>query len=540
MYRYFLHTLLSGCTVLVVIAANCHAADVPKANKQPNPPNILLIVADDMGFTDIGRAGGEINTPNIDQLAQDGITFPNFYNMARCWPSRASLLTGRYPHEVGMGGQMQYTDDKGHQFPDEPEGPFQGYLSFTTPTIPEVLRSKGYKSYAVGKWHMGEQKSSWPTNRGFDHYFGPVTGTDSYFSQYMNPTRKRTFLDDGKEWQVPESDYYATTEFTKRGAAMLKQHAAQYPDSPFFFYAAYTAPHWPLHALPQDIAKYDGHYAEGWDVLRQRRFDNAKKRGMLPQNAQLPARPDSIPAWDSLTATEKVAWADRMEVYAAMVDRLDAGIGKLIATLKETGQLDNTVILFFSDNGASKEDLMDHEIYRKINDPTIKVGAKGSIFGQQEPWANVSNAPYRYYKKYMFEGGIKSPLIINWPHNIRDGGAINTSVGHVVDLMPMVLNVSGAAYPTAQDGSLSVLPGVDLLDKNQQTDKRKLYWSHFGQHAMRDAEWKIIRIDEESWQLYNLHEDPTEINNVAQANPKIVAHLSKEFDLWLQTQLHTQ
>ena len=537
MYQYNIRTYINGFIALAIVAGQSYAAEIQHGKESIKKPNILLIVADDMGYTDIGQSGGEIKTPNIDKLAQGGVTFTNFYNMARCWPSRAALLTGRYPHEVGMGGEMQYTDDKGQQFPSEPTGPFQGYLSFDVPTIPEVLHTKGYKNYAVGKWHLGEQQSSWPTNRGFDHYFGPVTGTDSYFSQYMNPTRKRTFLDDDKEWQVPESGYYATTEFTLRGVNMLKQHAQHYPDSPFFFYAAYTAPHWPLHALRADITKYQGKYDEGWDVIRQRRFENAKKKGMLPKNAKISPRPDGIPAWDSLSDAEKIHWADRMEVYAAMVDRLDIGIGKLVSTLKETGQLENTIILFFSDNGASKEDLMNFDFYQKINDPNVKVGDKGSIFGQQEPWANVSNSPYRYYKKYMFEGGIKSPLIINWPDRIANLGTINTNIGHVIDLMPIILRVSNAEYPAiTRSPALSSLPGIDLLDDSQLTKQRKLFWSHFGQHAMRDGDWKIIKIEGETWQLYNLHDDPTELHDIASAHIALVERLSDEFETWLQTQ----
>lgn len=505
--------LITGCTTPSRKEVNNAAA-----------PNIVLIMADDMGYADLGCYGGEIRTPNLDALADKGVRFTEFYNAARCCPTRASLLTGLYPHQVGMGGMVS---DLGNP---RPEGPYQGYLSpDSCLTIAEALKEAGYRSYMSGKWHVGEDPEHWPVQRGFDRYWGLISGASSYFELIRHQPRVRVMALDSSRWTPPCEDFYMTDATTDFAVDQVEKHQQTHPEQPFFLYVAYTAPHWPLHALPEDIARYEGRYDIGWDSLRRERKARQEALGLFEESLPLPERPASIPVWE--TVEDKAHWVRRMQVYAAMIDRMDQGIGRIMETLRRQGQLDNTVVLFLSDNGACAEEITG----RRLHNPEAVIGEPGSYAAYREPWAMAGNTPFRYYKSWVHEGGSATPLIVHWPAGNLPEGEVIRQPAHIIDLMPTFLELAGATYPGQFRKTASKpLEGTSLLPylRGRRNTSRTLFWEHFGKAAMRQGDWKIVRVDAQPWELYHLGRDRNELHNLADAEPERVEKMVEEYRKW--------
>lgn len=509
------YVLFAFLPVLVVLAAVFCSAFLP-VSLTVQRPNIIYIMADDMGYSDIGCYGGEVQTPNIDQLAANGIKMRSFYNNARCCPTRATLLTGQYPHVVGMGDMVTRANAK------VPPGPYQGYLSDQYPTIAEALKKTGYHTYMSGKWHVGEKEDYWPLKRGFEHYFGLISGASSYYEIIPQEKAIRHFVLDNKDYDIPKEGFYMTDAFTDHAIEYLNENKKHHNDDPFFLYLAYTAPHFPMHAYESDIAKYETLYAQGWDLLREKRYARMRQLGLIDNRYHLTPRSADIPDWNSVT--DKKTWVRKMAVYAAMIDRMDQNIGRLIQTLKINGQYNNTMIVFIADNGGCAENVSN----RKFNDPSKKIGERGSYVTYDEPWANLSNTPFKKYKKFMHEGGMISPCIIQWPAQIKHQDGFKNDIGHVMDLLPTALDVAGVAS--------NDLPGKSLayLWKDKATP-RKYYWEHEGNKAIRQGNWKLVRdVDDTYWELYDLSKDPTETDNLASSQPARVKGMLTDYTNWAQ------
>lgn len=478
-------------------------------------PNIIYIMVDDMGYSDLGCYGGEVNTPNIDQLAANGIKLKKFYNNSRCCPTRASLLTGQYPHTVGMGGMVGLS-----KAPIE-YGPYQGFLNDSFPTIAEELKKVGYSTYMSGKWHVGERPEHWPLKRGFDRYYGLISGASSFFEITPAERDKRRFVLDDKDYEIPKEGHYMTDAFTDHAMGYLDQHKNTRSGNPFFLYLAYTAPHFPLHALEQDIAKYESLYLQGWDVTREKRFQKMKQLGLVDDRYHLTEKPEVIPAWDNVA--DKKIWARKMAVYAAMIDRMDQNIGRLINKLKSNGQYENTMIVFISDNGACAETVNT----KLLSDPEKKIGERGSYHIYGENWANASNTPFKKYKHYMHEGGVVTPCIIQWPAKIKPAKGYSDGIGHVIDLMPTAMELSGAKSPNVAGKSLS------YLWSKGKAPERTYCWEHEGNQAIRKGNWKLVKEFQETyWSLYNLATDPTEMNDLSGVEAARAKAMLEEYTQW--------
>ena len=492
-------------------------------------PNILLILADDMGYSDIGCYGSEISTPNIDQLAQSGVRFSQFYNASRCCPTRASLLTGLYQHQAGIGDMM----GKGSV------PAYQGYLNSQCVTMAEALKSNGYNTYMSGKWHVGNRPETLPRKRGFDHYFGLVDGAGSYFERIpyrINEKAPRWMLED-TDFNPPANGFYMTNAITDYALQFLDD--AKTKKEPFFMYLAYTAPHWPLHALPEDIAKYRGKYLKGWDVLRKERFDKQQKLGLIDASTRLSERDANVPAWNSLTPEEQQMWDLRMAVYAAMVDRLDQNIGRVITQLTKTGELKNTLIIFLSDNGGSPEVIKNKGTYIRT---TGETGNRDSFDSYETNWANLSNTPFRMHKHWVHEGGISTPFIASFPGRIKADRIYSDMPGHIIDLMPTFLDFAGGKYPETYNGNnITPMEGVSLkavLTGGKIKRDQPLCWEHEGNRAVRNGDWKLVsQYDTQAkrfmpWELYNLKIDRSELTDLSNERPEIKEQLIKKYEEW--------
>ena len=508
-------------------------------------PNIIIILADDMGFSDIGSYGGEILTPNLDKLAKGGVRFRQFYNAARCCPTRACLLTGLYPHQAGMG----------HMTVDQGEPSYRGDISKNCVTIAEVLKSNGYKTYLSGKWHVTKDvdywktwlpedkkkytsKHNWPTQRGFDEFFGTIHGAGSYYNP-STLTRNNTPIEAGK-------GFYYTDAISAYADEFIRNHAKSDADKPFLCYIAYTAPHWPLHALPEDIKKYKGKFDKGWDKVREERMARMLKMGIIDSKWKLSDRDKEVPAWEN--TDNKQWWAACMEVYAAMVDRMDQGIGKVLRALEETGQLDNTLILFLADNGGCAEVLTekwgrslqlpfylkDGSLYKPGNDLTRLPGPEDTYMSYSTEWANASNTPFRMFKSFIHEGGISTPLIAHWPAGIKSPGRITNQVGHVIDLMATCLDVAGAVYPKTYGGNSIIQQegqSIQPVFENKTFKHNPIGWEHEGNRGFRDGKWKLVS-NSKDWELYDIEADRTEIHNLAAIYPKIIGEMIGKYEKW--------
>ncbi len=507
--RDFLKTLGLGAATMAL--PGCLGTTSPQ-----NRPNIVLIMADDMGFSDLGCYGGEIETPNLDRLADNGLRFTHFYNAAKCCPTRASLLTGLYQHQAGVG-DMDH--DLGY-----PE--YQGYLNDRCVTIAEALKQAGYATYMSGKWHIGKEPQNWPRKRGFDRYFGLINGANSFWEILPG----RTMALDDTPWEPdPDDDsFYMTDAFTDNAIDFLDTHPTK--DKPFFLYMAHTAPHWPLHAWPEDIAKYRNKYKMGWDALRKQRHERMIEMGIVDEKWALSPRHEKVPSWDSVA--DKDVQDLRMAVYAAMIDRMDQGIGRVLDKIKQMGAEENTLVMFLSDNGAS-------QIMVNRGEPGIPPGPKGGFWGYDYPWANAGSTPLRKFKRFAHEGGISTPLICSWPKGIKPKNRLTHQVGHIIDVMPTVLDIAGIQHPEESHGkSLLPLEGQSLLPVfkgNQSNEPRTLFWEHMGHKAVRDGKWKLV-LDRhrQVWELYDLEADRTELNDLSAQFPEKVAVLKTKWETWAE------
>lgn len=474
-------------------------------------PNVVLIFADDMGYSDLGCYGSSIETPALDGLAKRGIRLTQFYNTGRCWPSRASLMTGLYPHQSG----------KAMTFGEKAPRAYSGIIPPTCRMIPELLAPLGYRNYHVGKWHLNkpgrQPNETWPLARGFDRSYYLVS-QENYFSPHL-------IYDEDQRLPRPEGDYYTTEALSDRAVTYLEHHQKTTAEQPFFLYLAYTAPHFPLHALAEDVARYRGKYQAGWDALRVQRHNRMQQMGLI--NCELPPRDPDAKAWDSLSSAEQDAWDSRMATYAAMIHCIDRGVGKVVNQLKSMQALDNTLILFLSDNGSSAEYIVRGDGHQPGSAP----GSRESYRCLEVGWSNAANTPFRFHKMWMHEGGIATPLIAHWPAGIKQHGAISHQVGHIIDILPTVLDVTGAEYPTTFAGEKTIAPpGKSLrpiFQGQQRQEHEFLFWEHVGNKALRQGDWKLVAEHNGPWELYNLKHDRSEIHNQAQAIPDRVTALAK-------------
>ena len=509
-------------------------------------PNVVLILNDDMGFSDIGCYGGEVETPHLDRLAANGLRFSQFYNTARCSPSRASMLTGLHPHQTGVG---ILTYDSG------PEG-YAGNLNQRCVTIPQALKSSGYRTYMSGKWHVASSLTkptdTCPLQRGFDEFFGTIIGAGSFYDP-NTLTRGNA----NAEHEARAEGFFYTDAISDQAVAYIDQHASAHRGQPFFEYVAYTAPHWPLHAHEADIAKYKGRFDVGWDALREARLEKLVASGILKEAWKLTERDSSQPPWSEAEADEQFrAWTLRcMEVYAAQIDRMDQGIGRIIAALERTGQLDNTVVIFLADNGACAEDIPQgvtiDELVNKLmiarsttrsgepvhfgNDTGRMPGPENTYQSYGTAWANLSNTPFRLYKHWIHEGGISTPLIVHWPNGITDKGGIRHAPGYLPDIMATVLDVTGTPYPSSVEGrAIDPLEGHSLLPVFGQDGGARppMFWEHEGNAAVRIDQWKLVKRYPLGWELYDLDADRTELNDLAAQHPARVADMGAQYDAW--------
>ena len=493
-------------------------------------PNIILIMADDMGFSDLGCYGGEIRTPNLDQLAKEGIRYRQFYNAARCCPTRASLLTGLYPHQAGMGWMAAA---------DLGTGPaYQDNLNNECVTIAEVLKGAGYHTYMTGKWHVtnerkidGEVTDNWPRQRGFDRYFGIIPGGANYFTPLI--------YSDNRRYKAPDN-FYLTNAISDTSVRFLNDHFSRDKSDPFFMYVAYTAPHWPLHALKETIDKYKATYKQGWDAIRAARFKKQKEIGLFAATVKGTPRDATVPDWSRLTENEKDEMSMRMAIYAAQVDIMDQGIGKIIQTLKEHKALDNTLIFFLSDNGACAEFISSGK--------SKAVDGTGETFESYRlPWANVGSTPFQQYKHFTHEGGIATPLIVHWPEGVA--ASLNNrfvpDYGHITDIMATCVAVSGASYPSVFRGhNIHPMQGKSLLPhfSGQSNNRGRIYWEHEANIALRDGKWKLVaktpedaRFSMDSLQLYDMNADPAEMNDLSAKNPERVKAMYTDWEHWARS-----
>jgi arylsulfatase A-like enzyme len=510
-------------TILVLLFATItlqsFSADQPK-NKRPN---IILILVDDLGYSDLGSYGSEIKTPHLDKLANEGLRLKEFYNNSICAPSRASLLTGQYQHQSGVG---YFANDLGTPA-------YQGFINKESLTLAEVLQSNGYTTLMSGKWHVNGKNVSLPWQRGFDRVL--MANNGSYFDQGdYNGGKKSAYMLDGKEYPLAAGEFYQTDVITDHAVKFI--HEEHQKDKPFFLYLSYTAPHWPLHALPEDIAKYKGKYKKGWDELRKKRYARQKQLGIIDSNTNLSVKENDVYDWDKLSFDQKQQWETKMEVFAAMVDRMDQGVGKVLEKLKEIGADQNTMIIFVSDNGAPAEDLV--KWYHGALRNSGPVGTIGSYESQSKNWSYASNTPFLAYKDYMYEGGISSPFIAWYPSKIKPG-SIRKGTGHFIDIAPTFYELAGAAYPkTYKDSKPFPLPGESILpvlygteDEIQRTSP--IFWERAGNRAVRAGKWKLVsHYPSYAWELYDLDKDRTESHNIARENHEIVSQLSVKYFEW--------
>ena len=514
---------LTVAFMLSVLAFSAMAKVAPVELK----PNIIIILTDDMGYSDLGCYGSEIETPNLDALAQEGLRFTQFYNTGRCCPTRASLLTGLYQHQAGVGGM---TRDEG---PDQPG--YRGRLTERCVTIAEVLGQTGYRTIQTGKWHVGDKKKSWwPLARGFDRCFSCPQGGGFYFRP--SAFRLERHVVQGNEvlynrQKDPPKGWYATDAWTNEGLKYVREAVEE--KKPFLWYLAHNAPHYPLKAKPEDIAKYRGKYKIGWDTIRQQRYEKLIKLGIVDRNWKLSAREEGIPAWDTLSEKEKDQQDLRMATYAAMIDCVDQNVGKIVTALKQMNAYENTLILFLHDNGGCDEGGV---MGKNTGEGICGTAESFALYGKC--WANVSDTPFRKYKKFIHEGGISSPLIAHWPNGINVGlnGTLVTEPTHLIDLMATCVDLSGASYLESFAGN-KIIPmegtSLDPIFRGKQFERSApLYFEHMGNRGIRHGKWKLVASRGRPWELYDMEADRTELNNRAAELPEKVKDMVKLYEDW--------
>ncbi len=519
--------------IWAALALAAFPGSVARAADAAARPNVLLIVADDLGYSDLGCYGGEIRTPNLDALAAGGLRLTQFYNCARCCPSRACLMTGLYPHQAGVGNM---TADQGHPG-------YRGHLNDRCVTIAEVLRPAGYRTYLSGKWHLGEPG---PVERGFDECYK----MDGGFRSFWEPAAFRRLPADRPRREYKPGQFYATDAITDYALDFLAD--ARRAGRPFFLYLAYNAPHFPLHAPKEEIAKYAALYQKGWDAIRTERYERMRRLGLLGPGWPLTPRSEywhpfkheygTNPTWDTLDAERRADLARRMAVFAGMVDRMDQNVGRVVADLRAHGQLDNTLLVFLSDNGACAE--WDPWGFDGRSGPNNvlhrgaeleRMGGPGTYHSYGSGWANAGSTPWRLYKHYAHEGGIAAPLIVHWPAGMKRAGAIDHQPAHLIDLMATCADVAGAAYPK-QVGDRDILPaeGRSLLPalRGAPPEPRTLFWEHEGNRAVREGRWKLVGLHGRPWELYDMDADRSELTDLAARQPERVRELAAKYDAW--------
>ncbi|OUT61871.1 MAG: arylsulfatase [Rhodopirellula sp. TMED11] len=552
----------------LLLAVFCRLPHARVSAAEPSSkPNIIYIMSDDMGYSDIGCYGSEIDTPNLNQLADSGIRYTQFYNTARCCPTRASLLSGLYPHQAGIGHMMS---DRGH------DG-YRGDLNRNCVTIAEALRPAGYRTYLSGKWHVTKKidpksdadKKNWPLQRGFDRFYGTIHGAGSFFdpntltrdNQYISPADDPEY---GPEQQA-NGQYYYTDAIADHAVRFIQEHHVDDGEQPFFMYVSFTAAHWPMHALDKDIAKYAGKYDAGYDAIRKARYEKMIKLGVIDPDAT-----ELFPIEERLKETEFWDWDKRnMEVYAAMVDSMDQGIGRIVGALKDTGEFENTLICFFQDNGGCAENYgRGPKGKPRADKPTLEPLAKDYLQPQMQPrqtrdgypvrvgkgvmaggadtyigyggaWATVSNTPFRLFKHYTHEGGISTPLIVHWPNQVKRQGELDSTPGHLVDLMATAVDVGQATYPKTAHGGQAIKPmeGKSLAPtfRGQQIPERALFWEHEGNRAVRMGNYKLVaRGAKGKWELYDLSNDRSEQHDLAESKPAKAKELAAAWQAYAE------
>lgn len=497
----------------------------------PTKPNVVIILADDMGFSDAGCYGGEIHTPNLDKLAQGGLRFTQFYNTARCWPSRAAIMTGYYAQQVGRDALPGLGGGGNGKRPEWAN------------LLPQMLKPLGYHSYHSGKWHIDG-----PTLAGgFEHSY-------ALYDYNHNFSPNHHMLDDKPLPPVkPNSGFYTTTAIAEHAMEFLSQHKAQHGNEPFFLYLAFTCPHWPVQAPPEDIAVYKDRYVAGWDALRAERYDRMKSMGLVHCPLSK-LDPDIIPSWnfseaklrdligpgevahavpwDTLTPEQQQFQPLLMSVHAAMVHRMDIEIGRVIGRLKDLGAFDNTIIFFLSDNGASAEQM----IRGDGNDKSAAPGSAKSFLSIGPGWASAANTPFRLHKSWVHEGGITTPLIVAWPKGIRARGELRENPGHVIDLVPTILELAGKKKPD-RPTSAPVPPGkslVPVFTHDNSVKHDSFWWYHEGNRAIRIGDWKLVADHENPWELYDMRTDRSESSNLATKKPGKVKSMEHEWQRQLE------
>ncbi len=538
----------SAVAATLVTGSQSSFSEPGSASAADSKPNIILVLADDMGFSDIGCFGSEVSTPNLDKLARRGLRVSQFYNNPRCCPSRASIMTGLYSQQAGMG--MMVSDHGRYPYPQ-----YAGELSTQTVTIPEALKTAGYNTAMVGKWHLAteddEGKHDWPLQRGFDHFWGMIAGASVY---YESP-----HLFNGNDpLPPPPKDEYLTDLWADHAAGYVTELSQQ--KQPFFLYAAFNAPHWPIQAPEDLVQKYARRYAAGWDALREERHKKQVGMGIVSGKWELTPRDPRVPAWDKVDNKD---WEmRRMAVYAAMIDRLDTGIGRIIDNVEKAGIADNTLIVFMSDNGGNAEEIGRG---RRTTQPKGTAEGKLHVSGTTEshaceigmvcagnvpgvmpgdedtfqsigiPWGNCANTPFRMYKHYTQEGGISSPFIACWPNVIKAHSAPVSAIGHETDLMPTFLEVAGATYPAkVAAGPIPALAGESLVPvfAGKPRNRAPIYWEHEGNKAVRDGKWKLVSRFPDSWELYDMEADRTEMHDLAASQPERAKTMAAMWNEW--------
>lgn len=492
--------------IFVVFVSSCWLIIFPATAAEK--PNVLLIMVDDMGFSDLGCYGGEVETPNLDKLAAGGLRFTQFYNPGRCWPTRISLLTGKYPHQAGHA--MKFG-------PNAPRA-YAGHTPDQGKFVSEALNEAGYRSYHVGKWHMdsnlikGPPNPTHPLQRGFAHSYWILTQHNFFNPWRLQDDENIIQWPAGKDNPAGDGKYYLTDDLTDRAIAQLREHAAGHADQPFFLYLAHTAPHFPLHALPEDIELHmDGRYAKGWDAIRAERHARMTKMGIV--NCGLSTRDEESVPWDSLGAADQKKWETHMAIHAGMIHRVDLGVGRIVDHLRESGMLEGTLILFLSDNGASAEYLVRGDGH----DPAAPPGSGASYLCLEVGWANASNTPFRQHKMWTHEGGISTPLIAHWPSKIAARGELSGQVGHVIDIMPTLCDLAGAQAPEGPGSSLA-----PVFAGEEREPPEFLHWEHTGNRAIRRGDWKLVAEHGGDWELYDLKTDRAETNDLSKKHPELV------------------
>ena len=511
---------IAACSLVLVLIG----PSLPICQAQ-SPPNFLVILADDLGFSDLGCYGSDIDTSNLDLLASRGIRFTQFYNTGRCWPTRAALLTGYYPHQIGFDVVPGEPRLKRHNRPN------------WAPVLPVRLAAANYRSYHSGKWHLDSQ----PVAAGFDRSYRMAD-----HGRFFSPKRHR--LDDQALQPVERgTDFYTTTEIANRAIEFLREHEEKHKDQPFFEFVAFTAPHFPLHALPEDIEKYRKKYVAGWTELRKQRWTKIQEMGLV-QGKLSSVEPEVGPpyhfadhlkrlgphevnrplAWDRLTAEQQEFQATKMAIHAAMIDRMDIEIGRILDQLREMNAFENTVIFFMSDNGASAEIMVRDDGH----DPDAPAGSADSHLCLGPGFSNAANTPFRRHKTWVHEGGVRTPLIVHWPAGLGTTPQLNKTPGHVVDLAPTILELAGIEKPEQPDHAPR-FPGISLSETmrtGESTDRPWIWWFHEDNQAIRVGDWKLVKAKHEPWQLFDLSADPTETLDLADQHPQQFQTLQRKWE----------